>query len=188
MSQIDKSLQQFALVNFMTAIISNTHAFAAASEAVDDDGNPVPVEQAIHGLATNMASVALRDAATNDLFQFPAGSGAGDALKVFLSVQENPERLAFEDTLQEGELATDAAALVTHDAALWDGSADPDTASEFPGSGAEDGEARINDLIRAVALLLAEIGRLERKEQAAMAYADGAEERAAAAPPRADVH
>lgn len=183
MNLTDKSLQQHALINFMGAILQSPSAMVALREQTLADGTPMPIEEAVRAMASNLAALALRDTATTDLFQIPDGSGAGDALKMFLSVQENPARIEFEDTLQEGELCDDAVALILNDDQLWIGGTPDGQAIDFPGSGDEDGEGRINDLIRATALLLAEIARLERKVAAGEAYAADASERGTAAMP-----
>lgn len=187
MTLIDKSLQQHALINFMGAILQSPAAMATLHSQTTADGTPVPIEEGVRALAASLAAVALRDTSTTDLFQFPDGSAAGDALKLYLSVQESPQATAFEDALQEGELALNAAALITHTPEQWCGAAPGGDDVAFPGSGAEDGEARINDLIRAVALLLGELGRLERKVAAEQAYAAAAPERGEAVLPT-DLH
>lgn len=168
---IDKDIQQFAILNMMGAIVASPHAFAAAKHAAEHRGQPIEV--AVRDLATSLAVAGLKQVDETDMFQLPSGCPASEVLQLFLSVSaDNLQMQAFEDTLQEGELGSNAAALVLNEPGYWHGAQpDSDEMIPFPGTGEPVGPGRVNDLIRAAALLLAEAGRVERAMEREDSYA-----------------
>lgn len=174
-SIVDKHVHAHAILNMVAAVIQSPNGMQLALQrATEMNCRP---ELAIVTLGESFAIAAIRNIEQQDVFSVPRGSGMADALTLYIEGSGVEGREELEDRLQEGELASNACALLQNAPAFWTPDAPNPDDAPFPGSGANDGPERLNDLIRAAAYVLAEIGRLERKMIREDAYAAGAAER-----------
>lgn len=174
MKVIDKTLHAHTIVALTAAIIGSPNFPIFAAQAKTEGR---PIEEIVNEYATAFSASAIRGIEESDLFTLPRGSGLSDAVMLFIEGSTTHGRAAYEDTLQEGELAQNAAALLLMEPERWisDGQNGDDV--PYPGSDHPQGPERINTLIRAAAYVLAEISRLERAEIRAAAYASAGAER-----------
>lgn len=182
-TQIDPDIRRFAVLNITAAIIGGTHGLLNAERLAQENG--IPLSKAVNILAEDFAMAALMEEGRADTFLLPAGSGVSDAVKLFIEGSAAAGREAFEDGLQEGELTSNAIALLSNEPGLWVSDAQDGSEVPFPGTGADGGNGRVNDLVRAAAYVLAEIARIERAQLREAAYAADAAERGVATLPGA---
>lgn len=183
---IDKSVHAHAVLNMVAAVIQSPHGIPTAQVQAQQSG--VTIDVAVTTLGEAFAMAALRNIESRDVIAMPAGSGITDALEIFADASGGAGRLEFEDTLQEGELGLNAAALLLNEPSYWTPDAQDGSEVPFPGSGADGGESRLNDLIRACCYVMAEIARVQRVLAKEDAFAAGADERGVAIMPEPTTH
>ena len=181
---IDKAVHAHAILNMVQAVIASPNGLLVANNIAQEKG--IRIEEAMILLGESFAMFALRNIESADVVSLPAGCGASDAITLYISGLDVEGRVELEDRMQEGELASNAIALLQNEPGFWTPDAPNPEDAPFPGSGANDGPERLNDLIKAAAYVMAEIGRLERKQRREDEYAANAVHRGAAVMPGSD--
>ena len=157
---IDKAVHAHAILSMVAAVVTSPNGIPTAQAQAQASGTTIDIAIATLGEAFAMA--AIRNIESRDVIALPAGSGITDAIEIYADASNAPGRLEFEDGLQEGELSANAVALLTNQPELWVSDDQGGGEVPFPGSGADGGALRLNDLIRAGVYVMAEIARVQR--------------------------
>jgi len=160
MNPVDKDTLRFAALNITASLIANPEGLSRMFAGAEAEGITFPEHAA--KLGKGVALNVLSTIEEQEVFLFRSDDTVAEILRTFSQSQNMPGRQQAEDRLTEGEMASNAIALIDADPSRWDGT--EEDGNPFPGSGAQEGDQRIDDLMVAAFWLLGEIRRLERAQ------------------------